>query len=113
MNSLRKLTLKEENLIAFLISKENLKIDLNWKNKVLAIEMDDGNMGSLKLYFDGKYVEKNGVVPSFVSDFEFKDIDDVDVVASLFLDENGKLYELDIWKVDFSKLLSIPEINLK
>lgn len=110
METLRKLTVKEENLIAFLIQKENLNINSDWKNKVLAFSMNDGNMGSLKLCPDGRYDEEKEYIQSFVSEYKFKDKDDVDVVASLFLDKEGNLYELDIWKVDFSELLSLPDL---
>ena len=58
-------------------------------------------------------VEKREYIQSVVSEYEFKDKDGVDVVASLFLDKEGNLYELDIWKVDFSELLSLPNLDLK
>jgi hypothetical protein len=32
----------------------------------------------------------------------FKDIDGTPVSAALNVDQQGNLYELDIWKVDFS-----------
>lgn len=113
MEKLRKLTIKEENLIEFLIKKENLNIDSDWKKNILVFSMDDGNMGSLKLCPDGIYDKKKEYVQSFVSEYEFKDKDGVDVIASLFLDTKGGLYELDIWKVDFSELLSLPDLNLQ
>ncbi len=37
-----------------------------------------------------------------VAEFMFKDIDGTPVSASLNVDQQGELYELDIWKVDFS-----------
>lgn len=49
METLRKLTKKEENLIDLLMQKENLTIYSDWKNNTLAKEMNDGKMGSLKL----------------------------------------------------------------
>lgn len=111
METLRKLTIKEENLIDFLIHKENININSDWKKNILAFPMNDGNMGSLKLCPEGMYDEKREYIQSFVSEYEFKDKDGVDVVASLFLDKEGNLYELDIWKVDFSELLSLPDFN--
>ena len=111
MGVLRKLTLKEENLIDFLILKENLNINSNWRKDILAFSMNDGKMGSLKLCPEGIYDDKIEHVCSFISEYEFKDSDGVDAVASLFLDANGNLYELDIWKVDFSELLSLPDVK--
>ncbi|MEI7509920.1 MAG: hypothetical protein WCJ62_10710 [Flavobacterium sp.] len=110
MKKLRKLTLKEENLIDFLIKKENLDINSNWKKSILAFSMNDGNMGSLKLYPDGLYNENREYKKSVVSECEFKDNDGTNVIASLFLDKEGNLFELDIWKVDFSELLSLPDL---
>lgn len=49
----RKLTPKEESLIDFLIQKENLSINTDWKKNILAFSMNDGNMGSLKLCPEG------------------------------------------------------------
>ena len=39
----------------------------------------------------------------------FNDLDDVLVIATLNLDQDGELFELDVWKVDFSPLLSWPD----
>ena len=38
----------------------------------------------------------------------FTDEDGVKVIASLNVDSDGHLFELDIWKTDFSPLLRIP-----
>lgn len=69
-------------------------------------------MGSLGLmpnnlsYFNRKYGKE-------LSRFEFKDNDGVPVSITLNLDDQGLLYELDIWKVNFSKVLSYPnEFNV-
>ena len=93
-----------------MIFKENLKIDPDWKENILAFSMGDGKMGSLKLCPNGIYIEKTEYIQNFVSEHEFTDTDGVNAVASLFLDKGGNLYELDIWKVDFSELLSFPEM---
>ncbi len=42
------------------------------------------------------------------SECQFTDEDGVEVLASLNLDQDGNLYELDIWKTDFGKLIRIP-----
>ncbi|WP_420885213.1 DUF6984 family protein, partial [Candidatus Symbiothrix dinenymphae] len=39
------------------------------------------------------------------------DEDGVDVIASLNIDDTGDLYELDIWKTDFSPLIKLPWIS--
>ena len=40
---------------------------------------------------------------------EFTDLDGVPVSVALNLDSEGKLYELDLWKVDFSALRRWPQ----
>jgi hypothetical protein len=43
-----------------------------------------------------------------ISEYEFLDVDGTLVSAALYIDEiNNELYELDIWKVDFSPLIRI------
>ncbi|MGE8453895.1 MAG: DUF6984 family protein [Pseudomonadales bacterium] len=41
---------------------------------------------------------------------EFKDEDGVWIMTVLGLDNFGDLYELDVWKVDFSKLKRFPQV---
>ncbi|HFG0578844.1 hypothetical protein LIS90_13615 [Flavobacterium psychrophilum] len=112
MNIKRKLTLKEELLIDFLIKKSNVNNITNWKNKIVATPMADGGMGSLKLYSTDNDKEDR-LYGSTISEYQYKDIDGIDVIASLNLDKNNNLFELDIWKVDFSELLSLPDLDLQ
>ena len=39
---------------------------------------------------------------------QFHDTDGVPVLATLVVDDQNQLYELDVWKVDFSPLRQIP-----
>ena len=43
-----------------------------------------------------------------VSRLQFKDQDGIEVSVSLNVDQFGQLFEVDIWKVDFSPLIRIP-----
>jgi hypothetical protein len=43
-----------------------------------------------------------------IGEYQYKDRDDVPVVLSLSLDDDGRLYELDWWKVDQPKALRHP-----
>ncbi|WP_421750901.1 DUF6984 family protein [Croceimicrobium sp.] len=38
-----------------------------------------------------------------------KDADGVEVIATLYLDKDGSLFELDLWKTNFEPLLILPE----
>lgn len=101
---LRKITDDELRLLKHLMHLANLNISLE---KLMVNNMDDGGMGSLLLYPTGKISEKTyGSTPSEV---EFRDADRSPVLASLNLDKNGDLFELDIWKINFDPLIRIPE----
>lgn len=109
MESIRKLWSKEERLLEFLISRSSIPISENWRSGLLVRPMDDGGMGSLCLFPNGEVVEGR-VFGQRVSDYQFTDLDGVVVIASLNLDNKGNLFELDIWKTDFSKLIAIPDL---
>lgn len=70
-------------------------------------EMDDGQMGSLE--FVGASDRRVGSTAGYV---EFEDTDGVPVSVALLLDQEGRLYQLDIWKVDFTPLIRIPDATL-
>jgi hypothetical protein len=70
----------------------------------LSVEsLDDGGMGSMRFEIGG-----NRVFFRCAADCMFQDSDGVVVFAALNLDQEGQLYELDIWKTDFSPLLCWP-----
>lgn len=69
-------------------------------------DMRDGGMGSLR--FSGAERRRFG---STLAEAEFRDADGTLVSVALMLDEAGELFELDIWKVDFSPLLRIPPVD--
>lgn len=105
---LRKLKPNEFFLIKFLVEKsKNPKILKQLCSELMVSEMGDGGMGSLKLLPEGMY-DKNRKFGSQASDCQFKDKDGIEVIASLYLDNLGNLYELDIWKTNFERLIDIP-----
>jgi len=110
MKHSRKLTKIEKNLLIFLIQKSNFNLEnIDFDNDLLAEDMDDGGMGSLKLY--PKDLEnKKRIFGKTISDYSFLDIDGITVIVSLNLDKNGKLFELDVWKTDYSPVIKFPEI---
>jgi len=109
MESNRKPTIQEEKLLELLVKKSSLILPDNWKDNLLVRSMDDGEMGSLYLFPKGIMIEDR-VMGEQVSDFQFTDSDGIEVIASLNLDENGDLFELDLWKTDFSKLIKLPDV---
>ena len=70
-------------------------------------DMSDGGMGSLR--FVSSRSNKMGKV---LCEAEAIDSDHVPLQISINLDEEGHLFELDIWKVDFSSLKTYPSTSM-
>ncbi|MCE2495533.1 MAG: hypothetical protein J4F31_02985 [Flavobacteriales bacterium] len=110
MGSNRKLTPQEENLLSILVKQSSVILPTDWKEGLLVRSMNDDGMGSLCLFPKGEIKEDDRSFGESVSEFQFTDQDGIEVIASLNLDNNGDLFELDIWKTDFSKVIRLPEI---
>lgn len=102
MSTGRELKPPEHALIAFLLASKG---DLRPIPEV-AEDMDDGGMGSL--LFPGS---RDRIYGGTLAEAEFRDEDGTPVLVSLNLDSSGELFELDVWKVDFSPLIRIPPIE--
>jgi hypothetical protein len=92
---------RETPLLKYLLDKAGLSQDVS---KLQVSPMRDGGMGSLQ--FASKTAD-----PQFgkeVAACQFHDDDGVLVSATLNLDQQGQLFELDVWKVDFSPLRRWP-----
>jgi hypothetical protein len=109
MDSNREPTIKEEKLLSVLVKRSSIAIPENWRDGLLVRSMDDGKMGSL-LLFPQNTLNEDRVFGEQVSDFQFIDLDGVQVIASLYLDNRGNLFELDIWKTNFEELLEFPDL---
>ena len=108
MKSTRKLFLEEEKLLEFLIQKSSIKFSSDWKKKLLVQSMNDGGMGSLLLLPDGIHsIRENRCFKKTISEHQFTDQDGIEVIISLNIDNHDRLFELDIWKTDFSQLIRI------
>jgi hypothetical protein len=68
-------------------------------------EMNDGGMGSLRFCASDARPRRLGAQ---LVEKEFIDSDGIPIMVAINLDEHGDLYELDIWKVDFSPLKQLP-----
>jgi len=101
---MRKLNPEEIPLIKHLLKKSGLEIEIS---DLKVSEMEDGGMGSFRFH-------SNTEDPKFgeaAAEYWFKDKDGIDVTARLNLDQNGELFELDVWKTDFSKLKQWPDYS--
>ena len=106
MDIKRKPMLHEEKLLEALIKKSTIPIHSDWNKGLMVCPMNDGGMGSLLLFPNGE-IKKGRKFGKRISELQFKDQDGVDVIASLNTDQDCDLFELDIWKTDFSKLISL------
>ena len=89
----------EKPLIFFLFRRANIAIALD---KMVVIPMSDGGMGSLKFCISHT---QNRIFGEIASECKFWDADDREVSVALILGQDGKLFELDVFKSDFSPLL--------
>ncbi|MGL5784629.1 MAG: DUF6984 family protein [Alphaproteobacteria bacterium] len=79
--------------------------------EALSVEdMEDGKMGSIKFINKNSKI-KNRKFGSVLKTIEILDLDGVPISINLNLDEDGELFELDVWKVDFSPLKKFPTIG--
>jgi hypothetical protein len=67
--------------------------------------MLDGGMGSIRFVGDQPHERHLGKV---LREAKFLDADGTLVLISINLDQNGTLFEVDFWKVDFSPLCRYP-----
>lgn len=104
----RKMTDEEKILLKILMTRGNFIPLFDWENELLVSPMNDGGMGSLYLYPPDVTEDKRRNFGYQISEYVFKDIDGIDVISSLNLDENGLLYELDIWRIDYNPVIQLP-----
>jgi hypothetical protein len=100
---------KELAMLRLLVSRSTVPVEDAWEEGLLVAAMNDGGMGSLYL-MPKSIALAHRIMGTQVSEFQFVDSDGVAVIVSLNLDEEGRLFELDIWKTDYNRLLSLPEL---
>ena len=69
-------------------------------------EMPDGKMGSLYFVSETKLPEQRRFGRR-ISEIQFNDVDGVAILASLNVDKDGDLYELDVWKTDYTPVIRL------
>ncbi|MEQ8358202.1 MAG: hypothetical protein RH860_01860 [Cytophagales bacterium] len=77
-------------------------------NNLLVSEMHDGSMGSLFIHSKNQKSERK--FKDRIAEAKFLDKDSVPILVSLNVDQFDELFELDIWKVDYSRVIKFPEI---
>ena len=114
MSAWRKLRKEELDLITAMArhSRKSNEV-LRSLSERLVEDMKDGGMGSVR--FEDSYNRERRLGKK-IAEAEFRDQDGIPVSAVLNLDDKGQLFELDMWKVDFSALKRYPrpeELRLK
>jgi len=103
-DGLRPLHLEEESFIRALLRQtrdgEHLLVQLEHAQ---VLDINDGKMGTVQ--FAG---HDNRFLGSCLVEAQYVDLDGVPVNIVLNADTTGQLYELDIWKADFSPLQAYP-----
>ena len=109
MNAMRCPSGQEKAVIAALLKAKGAAHHLIETLDDLGVaEMSDGGMGSLSLVPKCVASQRRSFGQQLVLG-EFNDGDGVPVSVALNVDSGGNLYELDVWKVDFSPLLNWPD----
>ena len=106
MNKVRPLRKDEADLISAMIRNTPCANEiLRSLSTRLVEDMSDGAMGSVRFTAPDNGVRRFGRT---VAEAEFTDDDGIVVNTAVNLDDCGDLFELDIWKTDFSSLKKYP-----
>lgn len=77
-------------------------------SSALVEDMNDGGMGSIRFLSSEDQVSRSAQV---IAQGEYVDEDGVVVSIAINADQNGELFEIDFWKVDFSPLRRYPKAS--
>jgi hypothetical protein len=100
---------EELRLLTILVQRSpGLDLPLDWAKHLRVRELGDGGMGSLRLSLSATQQDK-ATAGKLTAETQFEDADGVVVLASLYTDREGKLFELDVWKTDYGRLIRIPD----
>ena len=105
----RPLRQNERDILVALIHRAGLDralSDPQALDAMCAVDLSDGGMGSIRfLPATSETARRFGRVACEVL---YTDTDGVDVLISLLLDDRGDLFEIDMWKMDYSALKKYP-----
>ena len=105
----------EEKLIVESLLKANSTSHKEELESLAVHDLHDGDMGSIR-FVGPKESLKERKFGKILSKATYNDSDGILVSISLNLDQQGYLFELDFWKVDFAPLLKYPtpaDINIE
>ena len=112
----RNLTEEETVVVSFLLraAKKDDAYISNFISETQCSDMNDGGMGSLHFMPCGQMIANDDrEFGCEMSACHFTDEDGVLVCVALYADSSGHPFELDVWKVDFSPLIRMPNDESK
>jgi hypothetical protein len=99
----REIRQEEKDLITHLI-KQLPANSSQYHIPLIVIELQDGGMGSIQLTDKGRH-QKDLIQMQYV------DTDGQKVIITLTENQAGELFDLDLWKVDFTPLKQFPTVE--
>lgn len=97
---MRQIKPREKRLIAFLAQAGGVQLSLPDKQRVWVVNPE---MGSIRADYCPA-----GCRARSVASYQFEDEDEVPIIATLLLTENGRFGELDFWKVNDQPIINWP-----
>lgn len=108
MESIKKINSTEKAALEYLVKQTSLQLPKDWDETLFVQKMDDGGMGSFLIFQSPSDFGVNRKFGKQASEYQFADDDGITVLVTLNLDQQNKLFEVDVWKTDYS-----PVINFK
>ena len=99
----RALSANELELLKFMLSDKKHDHLLNGIGSLRVNELVDGHMGSIR--FISLLNERQA---SCLETAEFRDVEGSNINVTINADQTGALYEIDIWKYDFTPVIEFP-----
>lgn len=96
---MRQITFEEKQFVSILLKISNLSFDI----PEMVRSMKDGVMGSISFDLKGNQKRTQQIIAG-----NFVDTDGILVDFELTADTEGELFELDLCKIDFRPLVSLP-----
>ena len=111
MELIKEISEIQKSALEYLAGIAGIDLSEDWDRGLLVKELADGGMGSFQVFQN--QVEPSGVrtFGKRVSEYQYNDRDGIPVLVSLNLDSEGRLFEVDVWKIHYSSVrdFKVPE----
>lgn len=105
MRPIRKINNNERAIVEYLVKQGSMLFPDGWNQNLFVQPMDDGGMGSFLIFQNMSDIGVKRKFGKQVSEFEYIDDDGVTVLVALNVDEQNKLFEVDIWKTNYKPVI--------